>query len=87
MPDLRKLLNELLRYVVLLPFTVLIVWAADFGARRYFGLGYSHLRYILVAVAATTALLYLFDKPPGRRAIMAAVVAYFLVVLGLLMLC
>jgi len=65
------MLNEVLRFIILLPFVILIGWGTSVAVQRFTDTTLSRPQRILVAAAVTAVLLYVFRKPPGRTAAMA----------------
>jgi hypothetical protein len=77
----RKALNDLLSFIIFVPFVVLIIWGANYGAERYFGTQLWHLQNGFIAALATTVMLNCTPKNPGRGAVISGAIGYLIVAL------
>jgi hypothetical protein len=75
----RALLNDLLTFIVSIPWVIIIIWGVNFSAKRYFGTELSPLQHSLVAGVAIAIALN--RAPKNLSAVIVGVVGYFLVAL------
>ena len=79
---LNDLLGDLLNVIVYFPLIIFIIWGLNFGMKRYFGAGLSHIQNGAIGAFGTAAILNFFRKiSPARGAFIAAVFGYLLIVL------
>ena len=77
----QKLLKDLLSFVIFIPFVVIMIWGANFGAERYYGSGLSHLQNGFFAAFATAVIFSLSSKTLGRGALITGAIGYLIAAL------
>jgi hypothetical protein len=79
--DGRRLLNDLLNFIVSFPLVILVIWGLSFGMKHYFGEGLWYLQIGLIAAVAVALIPRCVPKSPGRVTFMMAGIGYLLIIL------